>query len=146
MGAPQIKSVYSVEDFDVLGFHDCCVHGIRWDSASYALIIDLDYIVQWIENNGSYEFWVAPAELYFAYSSEVKISLDWTRMTMECPIQDVHKHECRMTPNESEEYHWEIEFANPYGAIELWSGDFELRIQAEPVLSKTQRLRGSGLT
>jgi len=72
MNLPNAKSVYSVADFKTLGFHDCHVHGIRWDSSAYALILDLDYILQWFEKGGSLEFVVAPAEIRFDYSAEVK--------------------------------------------------------------------------
>ena len=145
MGVLQTKSTYSAEDFETMGFHDCYVHGIRWDSSTCALVLDLDYIVQWIENDGNYQFWVAPATLHFEYSSEVKMSLDWTRLAMECQIQDIHRLERKTTPNGSEIFRWEIEFARPCGSIELWSTDFELRIQAEPKLLETQRLRGGEL-
>jgi hypothetical protein len=138
---PQVKQTYSEEDFESLGFHDCYVHGIRWASSSYSLILDLDYIVQWIEIDGAYNFWVAPAELSFNYASEVKISMDWEKVPMECQVQDVHRHDRKATPNGSDNYHWEIEFARPSGSIDLWATDFRLSIQAKPVLRPVQYLR-----
>ncbi len=140
---PQTKSVYTTEDFESLGFHDCYVHGIRWISSSYSLLLDLDYIVEWIESEGRYKFWLAPAELSFEYASEVKMSLDWTKLAMECQIQDVHKRDRRTTPNGSDDYNWEIEFARPYGSIDLWATGFELRIQAAPELREVQYLNHS---
>lgn len=141
MKSPQFKPVYSAADFESLGFHDCYVYGIRWISSSYSLIIDLDYIVQWLETNGSYNFWVAPSELRFDYASEVKISLDWTKLPMDCQVQDVHRHDRKATPNGSNSYHWEIEFVRPYGSIDLWATDFRLSLQATPILSPAQHLR-----
>ena len=141
MNLPNTKSVFSVSDFETLGFHDCHVHGIRWDSSAYALVLDLDYIVQWTEKNGSFEFLVAPAQIRFDYSAEVKVSLDWSNLAMECQIQDIHKRDRRQNPNGSECYLWEIEFTTPSGSIELWANDFELKFLAEPESSKTQKLR-----
>ena len=141
IGMFKIKLVYSAKDFEELGFHDCYVHGIRWDTSTYALILDLDYIVEWIKNKGKYEFLVASAELRFNDSSEVRLSFDWTNLAMECQIQDIHKRESRLSLNGSECYHWEIEFTTPHGSIELWSTNFELKIQKKPVLSKVQKLR-----
>jgi hypothetical protein len=138
---PQIKQVYSAKDFDSLGFHDCYVHGIRWANSSYSLVLDLDYIVQWMELDGAYTFWVAPAELRFDYSSDVKISLDWAKVPMQCRVQDVHRQGRKATPNGGDNYHWEIEFAIPYGSIDLWATDFRLSTQAKPVLSPVQYLR-----
>lgn len=145
MEAPQLNSAYSAEDFETLGFHDCYVHGLRWESATYALILDLDYIVEWSEHDGSYKFWVVPATLHFEYSSDVKMSLDWTHFAMECQIQDLHRRERKATPNGNEIFRWEIEFARPCGSVELWAADFELRIQEKPRLVETQRLRGGGV-
>ena len=78
MEVPAIKPIYTANDFDILQFHDCHVHGLRWDSSKYALLLDLDYIAEWVEGDGAYFFWLAPAELCFEYASEVKISIDWT--------------------------------------------------------------------
>ncbi|TWT29144.1 hypothetical protein KOR42_55650 [Thalassoglobus neptunius] len=141
MNLPNGKSVYSVADFETLGFHNCHVHGIRWDSSAYALILDLDYILQWIEKGGSFEFVVAPAEIRFEYSAEVKVSLDWSNLAMECQIQDIHRRDHKRNPNGTECYLWEIEFATPSGAMELWATDFELKILAEPERSETQKSR-----
>ena len=141
MHVPQTKTVYTVEDFESLGFHDCYVHGIRWDVSSHALILDLDYIVEWTEDDGNLKFWVAPAELRFEYASDVKLVLDWTKLAMECQIHDIRRNECKATPNGSEIVRWEIEFATPRGSIELWAANFEMKIQAEPLLREMQRLR-----
>jgi hypothetical protein len=124
-----------------LGFHDCYVHGIRWSSTSYSLLLDLDYIVQWIEIEGAFNFWVAPAELRFDYSSDVKVLLDWGKFPMQCQVKDIHRHGSKPTPNGSENYHWEIEFAVPHGSIDLWATDFRLTFQAMPVLRPVQYLR-----
>lgn len=86
----------------------------------YALILDLDYIVQWIEMRGSYEFLVAPAEIRFDYSSEVKVTLDWSNQAMECQIQDIHRRDQKLNSNGTKCCLWEIEFNIPGGSIELW--------------------------
>jgi len=138
---PQLKQVYSAGDFDSLEFHDCYVHGIRWARSSYSLILDLDYIAQWVNVNGSYNFWVAPAELRFDFASEITISLDWNKVPMECQIEDVRRQDRKATPKGSDIYHWELEFSRPYGSVDLWAPDFRLSIQATPVLSPVQYLR-----
>ncbi len=140
MNLPDAGSVYSAAEFDKLGFHDCHVYGLRWDSSTYALILDLDYIVQWIEEDANFEFLVAPAEIRFDYASEVKLSLDWSNLPMECQIQDIHRRDSKTNPNGSECFLWEIEFSTPSGSIELWATDFELRLLAEAERSEMQRL------
>lgn len=146
MDVPQTQLVYTISDFGSLGFHDCHVHAIRWASSTCSLILDLDYILSWIDTDGHYRFLVAPAELTFAYASDVKVSLDWTKMAMECQIQDISRVDCRVSPNGSEVYRWQIDFSTPDGSIELWSSDFRMELQGSPTLSETQRLRGGGVT
>lgn len=141
MDVPSTKLSYSSKEFDSLGFHDCYVHGFRWNSSNYSLMIELDYIVKWVEKEGAFDFWVAPAELCFKNASETKMTLDWDRFAPECQIQDIHRRDHRKTPNSIDDYLWEIEFAKPYGSIELWATDFLLSIQASPVLRAVQHLR-----
>ena len=143
MNLPHARSIDSAADFQKLGFHDCHVHGIRWNSSAYALILDLDYIVQWTEQNDRLEFWVAPAELRFDYSAATKVQLNWINLPMVCQLQDVHQRDRKRNPNGSECYLWEIEFNIPSGSIQLWATDFELKLLAEPVKSPTQNLRGA---
>ena len=141
MTFPSARTVYSVADFETLGFHDCHVHGIRWESSAYALILDLDYIVRWTKKNGGFQFVVAPAELRFDYSADIRVSLDWSNLAMDCQIQDIHRRDRKLTPNGRECYLWEIEFNTPSGSIELWASDFQLKFLAEPQESETQKLR-----
>jgi hypothetical protein len=65
------KALWSDADFDVMGWHDATVHAIAFEESDdrAALLIDLDYIVRWIEPqplSRSFSFLVAPATLVFA--------------------------------------------------------------------------------
>ncbi len=139
MDVPQFKSVYSIEDLESLGFHDCYVHGVRW--GDHSLMLDLDYILQWTENSGAYNFWVAPAELRFEYVSEAKLFLDWDQSGMECQIHGLYRRDHRLAFNGSHAYRWEIEFTRPQGSVNFWSASFKLSIQAAPVLREVPYLR-----
>ena len=141
MEAPDVKPIYTIEEFESLGFHDCYVHGISWKSTDYSFLLDLDYIVEWVENQGFYEFWISPAELQFRNVSDARLNLDWTKLAVQCQIQDIHKSDSKPSPIGSDDFHWEIELATPVGSIEFWASEFELRILESPVLRKLQCLR-----
>lgn len=143
MDIPTYKSCYTQEDLDSISLHDCHVHGIRWSAERFVLSLDLDYIVKWVEANERYLFWVAPAEFRFINVVEAKISLEWTKLLLDCEIQHLHKHEFRSTPSGITEYQWGIELASPHGEMLIWATGFELRLRATPILQATARLARS---
>ena len=141
MKPPDYKSIYSERDFDVLGFHDCRLYGICWNRDSFSLTLDLDYILQWVEVGGRYNFWISPAELRFEDVADVQVSLNWARLTMECQIEDLHRLDSRKTPSGLTSDHWRFDLSEPEGSIELWATGFKLAIKAAPTLSMTTYLR-----
>src|SRR4051794_31607780 len=64
-------------DFEDMGWHDCTIHGFRFDQdGEYQndLVLDLDYIIEWIETPGcAYQFRVAPAQLRFRNVDNLKM-------------------------------------------------------------------------
>ena len=73
---PRVKDRCTSADMGQLGFHDCRVSGIRWDASRFEVAFDLDYIVEWVapmDGDGSYRFWISPAELRFANVDDVRI-------------------------------------------------------------------------
>ena len=147
---PQVKERYtSGSDLDQVGFHDCHVSGVRWDSSGFEVVFELDYIVEWVEpspGERGYRFWVSPAELRFSDVDDFRLELAWTGLALDCSIQDLHRREKRTTPNGNVQWRWEFELAVPQGTIALWATGFELRIQRPPTLSATQEFfrRGRG--
>jgi hypothetical protein len=64
------KAVWTDADFAVMGWHDATVHAIGFgeDHDRALLMLDLDYIVRWIDPQPPHEyftFFVAPATLVF---------------------------------------------------------------------------------
>jgi hypothetical protein len=144
MNPPDVRDCYTEIDFVSMGFHDCYVYGIRWNIDNFALILDLDYIVKWVQpaaKDQGYQFWVCPAELNFTNIADARVDLNWMRLAPECQIQDIRRHDSRTTPNGSTQWYWEIELATPEGSIALWATGFELKIKQPPVLSNKQYIR-----
>jgi len=141
---PLLEQSYTDTSLDKLGFHDCYVFGIRWDAEGHAIVIDLDYVAEWVSpdsEHDSYRFWVAKAELRFRNVDEVTLRLEWGNLPPICQIQDLHRRKARTTPNGRTQWLWELELSTPDGGMRLWSTDFELRIHGAPLLSDTQWVR-----
>jgi hypothetical protein len=76
------KAVWTQSDYEVMGWHDCVVHALAFEpnpDRSGTLLVDLDYIVRWVEPlqpGEAFSFWVAPATLIFedAWGFEADIS------------------------------------------------------------------------
>ena len=62
-------------------WHDNYVHGLAISEGKYGsgeLILDLDYIVEWIKDeSGTVKFKVAPATLTFREVTDLTIALDY---------------------------------------------------------------------
>jgi hypothetical protein len=143
MNPPDVRDRYTEIDFECLGFHDCYVYGIRWSIEEFAMQFDLDYIVKWVEpaaEDQRYQFWVCPAELCFKNIADTQVNLNWKGLAPECQIQDIRRHDSRVTPNGSIQWRWNIELATPEGSIALWATGFELRIKGPVTLSNTQHV------
>ena len=69
-GTPDLKVVWTDADFEQMGWHDNRVHGLSFedDGEDARLLLDIDYIVRWIEPEPPAEyftFMIAPATLVF---------------------------------------------------------------------------------
>lgn len=70
--------VWTDRDFDFMGWHDATIHGLVFRPQQHSFVLDLDYILKWIEPEppeNFYSFWVAPATLTFENVSELEIAI-----------------------------------------------------------------------
>lgn len=142
---PRVKERYTSisEDLDLVGFHDCHVSGVHWDSERFEVAFDLDYIVEWVQpalGEQHYRFWISPAQLRFSDVEDLRLELSWISLALDCSIREVHRRESRTTPSGKVQWCWEIELTIPVGSIIFWATGFELMIQGRPRLSATQKL------
>jgi hypothetical protein len=72
--------IWTEVDYEKLSWHDNYVHGIVIREGEYGtgeVILDLDYIVEWIREGGTFKFRIAPAALTFHRVSDLIISLNY---------------------------------------------------------------------
>jgi hypothetical protein len=116
------KAVWTQDDFPVMGWHDATVHAIGFDEDELwaeRLLLDLDYIVKWIEPavpEENFSFLVAPATLVFEGVGVVEAELQPSRLPL--TIDDIHR---------------ELESQQAPDAVSKWvidGHDFDLRFSA----------------
>jgi hypothetical protein len=76
--APE-KLVWTEEDFERMGWHDATLHGIAFLTETFELVLDLDYIFEWVEHSEPephFTFWVAPCTLVFENVFDLRIELE----------------------------------------------------------------------
>ena len=136
--------------FEEYNWHDSAVHGIRviegTDGCSGELILDVDYIVEWLEPKtagAGFEFRIAPADLIFFEATDLVICVDYSASSAAlgpmsiCQVQ----REPIAYPGGSSSFAWKIEMNWPTNAfISFQSPGFKQALRAAPVVSGSQRL------
>ncbi len=70
------KRVWTEADFDQMGWHDCSLHAIKFDTDIH---LDIDYILKWNPPDKKglpFTYWIAPATLVYKQLGSVRISLE----------------------------------------------------------------------
>jgi hypothetical protein len=93
------KYTWTDADFDVMGWHDSRVHAIsvgeREDDRVPRLLLDLDYIVKWVDPvrpASHFSFWIAPVTLVFEEAWDIEGDLAPAGNLLE--IADLHRLDC----------------------------------------------------
>lgn len=110
-------------DFDKMSWHDCWIHCVALDQdGEYQsdLVLDLGYIVEWIEtSDGSFLFRVAPALLRFQNVGKLHIH---TRLEFKQPLEIYSIDRVRNERTSFRNCHWTI-------AIQSYSEEGDNRIE-----------------
>lgn len=124
------KRLWTEDDFEQMGWHDCRIYQIR--IAGNELELDIDYILQWnqlINQAVSFTFWISPATLVFDGLSDTKLHLDMS-VYAEIEIAEIHKH------STVQGICWHIE--TNQGSIEFVARGYKQYIRQEPFLQFSQ--------
>ena len=136
------KSVWTEADFEAMGWHDSFVHALAFRPDTFEFLLDIDYILKWIEPgvDGYYSFWVAPATLVFWNVSDLHIDLEpYTGIE----ISEL-KRELAGAPRnaahigKSEEWRWTVD--STAGEVTFRAVGYKQYIRRAPQLQKQQAL------
>jgi hypothetical protein len=137
---PTIKPVWTDADLDVMSFHDVHVRAFCAAPESYELLMDLDYLFQWVappEGETYFRFWVAPVTLVFANVYDVRLDLQSSQGDIE--IFSLHRGEGKLTPNGQLTEH-RYQFDCQEGELSLSATGFHMYVRSPPVLVRKQSL------
>ena len=111
----------------------------EWGSGS--LILDIDYIAEWVCEGSACQFRIVPAKLTFLGVTALRIALDYATVTAAMGPFSIHAIHRREEIRERYTAQvWTIEISWPKGEIEFEANGFEQIAMAEPVLCKEQHL------
>lgn len=139
------KSIWTQEDFDMMGWHDTHIYGFtieRNDSDPTAdLLFDIDYIFKWVQPvhpQKHFTFWIAPCTLIFKGCFDLHIDLatggDWLDLL---EISDLNL-KSKIEEDKKFIYEWEMELQQ--GLITFKSYGFEQIVKKYPIYVSQQVL------
>jgi hypothetical protein len=137
--------IWTHHEFDEMSWHDNHVHALRVVEGAHGagqLILDLDYILEWVKNpGGNVRFRILPATLTFQDVTHLRVTLDYATPTAALGPFSIHAIERRVERRERYEAQmWKIAINWPAGEIAFEATGFEQKGYGEPLLADEQRL------
>ena len=136
-----MKTEWTEADYERMSWHDNHVHGLSVEEREHGtglLILDLDYILEWLPGTlGVCTFRIAPATLTFRDVFDLKIDLDWAKVSAGMTpfsISQIHREARR------HDFLWKIDVNWPSGSITFSGTGFHQRLRAEPMVTGSQSL------
>lgn len=138
--------VWTHKQFEEMSWHDNHVHAVRiveGDHGSGKLVLDLDYILEWIKNaEGRFRFRILPVTLTFLEVTNLRVSIDYATPTAALGPFSIHVIERHSVPRERYVAQiWKILLNWPSGEMTFEAEGFEQRGAGIPLLSDGQVLR-----
>jgi hypothetical protein len=141
----QSGQIWTDRQFHEMSWHDNHVHAIRiveGEHGSGELVLDLDYIVEWICDGPRCTFRIVPALLAFREVIDLRIALDYATRSAALGPFSIDSIQRREEPRERYVARvWTIALNWPAGEIRFEAAGFEQRAVGLPVLSEAQCLR-----
>jgi len=138
---------WHTEDYEKISWHDCHVHGWRFDSfndreGAAELVLDIDYIMKWERAGDGFQFTVCRAELMFHDAFRLKFSLDYATPTAGMTpfmIRDITREQIQ-APNGHQSFRWHVHINWPEGFMEFEAPGFTQRLVGTPHVQPNQAL------
>jgi hypothetical protein len=132
------------EQFDEMSWHDNHVHGLRIVPGDYGageLVLDIDYIAEWLRLDDAMKFRLVPATLRFTDVTNLRITLDYASPSAATGPFSIHTIERRAEQRERYVAQlWRIEVNWPVGEISFEASGYEQSARGEVVVTSQQWL------
>jgi hypothetical protein len=134
------KRVWTVKDFEQMGWHDCRIRAFGLRPEKFQFLVDIDYIFKWVEvpKDGQtyYNFWVAPCTLAFNNIYDLKFKIESSEGL---EIESIERLDSKESQNNmGTEWLWKINCHE--GCISMRSIGFEQYVRRDPMLIQDQIL------
>ena len=144
------RTRWSTNDFDEMSWHDVHIHGFQivrndGENGTAELILDIDYILEWLTNENRFSFVVAQASLQFHEVFGLKFALDYvTPSAGMCAFSIAGIERERLVfPMGYTSYKWKLDINWPAGEIEFQSPGFTQSLTGKPHAQPRQWLEPS---
>jgi hypothetical protein len=132
------RSSWVTADYDDLSWHHNHVHGLAIQSGPHGcgdLILDIDFIVEWVQCGERFEFILAPADLVFHSVSRLKVEVDYENPQAAITPFSISGIERELVsyPTGYTSYRWSIEVNWPEGLIEFAAPGFTQTLRSTPI-------------
>jgi hypothetical protein len=130
--------------FDEMSWHDNHVHSFRvteGDHGAGRLILDIDYIIGWLQEAGETRFRIIPATLTFLEVTNLKLRIDYATPT--AGLMPFSIDSLQRITEERERYVaqiWKMPISWPDGEISFEATGFEQIGRGLPLISTQQWL------
>src|SRR3954447_15608689 len=94
---------WTQDQFDEMSWHDNHVHALRIVAGQHGageLVLDIDYIAEWLRNGDEFRFRLVPAALRFTDVTNLRLSLDYASPSAAMGPFSIHAIERRMEQRE----------------------------------------------
>lgn len=139
------QHVWTDLQFDEMSWHDNHVHALRvvkGDYGSGQLILDIDYIVEWLHNAGETRFRIIPATLTFFEVTNLKLRIDYATATAGLTPFSIAGLQRTSEPRERYVAQvWTMPLNWPHGEISFEATGFEQIGRGSPLISAQQCLK-----
>lgn len=136
---------WSEAEYDAMSWHDAAVHGFRLiegEDGCGELVLDIDYILEWIRVGDHFKVRSQPATLTFHAVFGLRMSLDYASCSAAFVPFSIDGIERRSEQRNGYVAHiWTIPINFPVGQITFEAKGFDQRSRGEPRLSGIAALK-----
>lgn len=134
------KNIWTEADFKNMVWHDNPIHALTFND-NFELLLDIDYIFEWVLKEDKYSFWISPCT--WVFENVYNLTFDIGPASPGLTVDTVMK-ENPQRPKNSEyinrdlEFDWKIELQE--GTISFKSIGFKQYVRQSPILLRSQKL------
>jgi len=136
------STIWTDEDYENLSLHDCAVLAFAADSERFMVLLDIDYISEWLDPippSKYYRFKIAPATLVFENATVERLEVEspqgrWT-------IAQLSREDAKRLdgPGGTVLTEWRYVVAGHDGELVVRATAFRLSLRRSPVLTESHQ-------